>query len=104
MNVLKRISNFKGDEEKPLIVKRRSDRLDGYYKRVGGGKPIATYIVEGVHDNEIHVVKNNRLIEIYDAETREFITVIYATDGRLRQYFKKFPSHLFKKWDAKVNK
>lgn len=52
--------------------------------------------------NEVHVIYNNGIIKIYNANTRKFITVLIAREPQIRRYQIKITKTMRKKIDTHV--
>lgn len=86
-------------------ITERSNRIRVYTETFGEGNTIASFVVDKGHRNgyEVHVLKDNRLIYIYNENSRKLITVLYARDAQISRYFKNTPWHLFDKYQAGYN-
>lgn len=78
---------------------RLQTRLKVYLEKLGRAEKVVTRILDKGHENglERHVIHKNRLVYIYNVDTRKFITVLYARDGQLRRYGlnpEKFPKFI----------
>jgi len=63
-------------------------RLKIYLEKLGRADKVKTLILDKGHRDgpERHVIHENRLVYIYNVNSRKFITVLYARDGQLRRY------------------
>ena len=52
--------------------------------------------------NEVHVIYNNGIIKIYNANSRKFITVLIAREPQIERYQIKISKTMRKKIDAHV--
>ncbi len=97
-NVLGR-HTFKGSDKQTEHIIGRDSRLQQYYDEFGKGEWVHTFVVDKGHENgkEFHVLKNNRLIEVYNFRTKKIITILYARPAQLKRYYGKyrFPEHLY---------
>lgn len=61
-------------------------------------------IVNKGHKNgsEVHVIYNNGIIKIYNANTHKFITVLIAREPQIKRYQIKVTKTMLKKIDAHV--
>ena len=108
MKILKRLEKHEcqsfNDSTRHLY--ERIERINQYESDLGKGKPIACYIVDKNHVNghELHVLFSNRLIKIYNYNSRKHITTLYGRDNQIKRYFKgKAPMHLFDKFKKGYN-
>lgn len=61
-------------------------------------------IVNKGHENgaEVHVIYNNGVVKIYNANTRKFITVLIAREPQIKRYQIKITKTMRKKIEAHV--
>lgn len=88
-NVLGYINNFSicGNT---LHIEKRSKRLQVAQQLINeeSAKIISIAIVNKGHKNgnEIHIVYNNGIIKVYNANTHKFITVLIAREAQIARY------------------
>lgn len=87
-------------------VVNRSKRLQVAQRLINeeGAKVIKIAIVNRRHvdGNEVHVIYNNGIIKIYNANSRKFITVLIAREPQIKRYQIKITKTMRKKIDAHV--
>ena len=100
--VLERMDNeqcarFDKNREKTEHLKERAKRINKYRQFLGAGTIVDGFVVDKAHDNgnEVHILKNNRLIEVYNERTMKLITVLYARPEQLRRYYVVFEGYSF---------
>ena len=89
-------------------VQDRKERIETYRNKLGKGNIVDAFVVDKNHPggNEIHILKDNRVIEIFNQNTKRFITVLYARPSQIKRYYDDFgkaPEHLFDKFDYELN-
>ena len=89
-----------------LHVVKRSQRLQIAQRLINeeGAKVIKIAVVNKGHENgnEVHVIYNNGIVKIYNANTRKFITVLIARIPQVERYKIKVTKTMRKKIDAHV--
>lgn len=89
-----------------LHVVKRSKRLQVAQRLINeeSAKVVRIAIVNKGHKdgNEVHVIYNNGIIKIYNANTRKFITVLIAREPQIARYKIKVTKIMRKKIDAHV--
>lgn len=87
-------------------VVNRSKRLQVAQRLINeeSAKVISIAIVNKGHKdgNEVHVIYNNGIIKIYNANSRKFITVLIARAPQVERYQIKITKTMRKKIDAHV--
>ena len=87
-------------------VVNRSKRLQVAQRLINeeGAKVIKIAIVNRGHvdGNEVHIIYNNGVIKIYNANTHKFITVLVARIPHMERYNIKITQTMRKKIDAHV--
>ena len=89
-----------------LHVVKRSKRLQIAQRLINeeGAKVIKIAVVNKGHENgnEIHVIYNNGIVKIYNANTHKFITVLIAREPQVTRYKIKVTKTMRKKINAHV--
>ena len=90
-------AQYDKNREKTEHLKERAGRINTYREVLGAGIIVDGFIVDKVHrnGNEVHILKNNRLIEVYNESTMKLITVLYARPEQLRRYYSVYEGHSF---------
>lgn len=87
-------------------VANRSKRLQVAQRLINeeGAKVVKIAIVDKGHKdgNEVHVIYNNGVIKIYNANTCRFITVLIAREPQIERYKIKVTKTMRKKINAHV--
>lgn len=91
-----------------LHVVKRSQRLQIAQRLINeeSAKVVKIAIVNKGHKdgNEIHVIYNNGIVKIYNANTRKFITVLIAREPQITRYQIKVTKTMRKKIESHVAK
>lgn len=89
-----------------LHVVKRSQRLQIAQRLINkeGAKVIKIAVVNKGHNNgnEVHVIYNNGIIKIYNANSHRFITVLIARIPQVERYQIKITQTMRKKINAHV--
>lgn len=89
-----------------LHVVKRSQRLQVAQRLINeeGAKVIRIAVVNKGHadGNEVHVIYNNGIIKIYNANSRRFITVLIAREPQITRYQIKITKTMRKKIDTHI--
>ena len=89
-----------------LHVVNRSKRLQIAQRLIHeqSAKVCKIVVVNKGHENgnEVHVIYNNGVVKIYNANTRKFITVLIAREPQIERYQIKITKTMRKKIDAHV--
>jgi len=74
----------------------KEDRIRAY-KELKSGRIIASFLIDKGHSNgyEVHNLYSNRIIRVYNNNSKKAITLLYAREGQIKRYFKNAPLHLF---------
>lgn len=75
--------------ERTLHLAERKQRAEIYEDILSSSTVAAGYLVDRGHKHgpEAHIIYNNSTIEIYNRETKRYITIIAARPGQLKRYF-----------------
>lgn len=91
-----------------LHVVRRSRRLQVAQRLINeeNAKVIKIVVVNKGHKdgNEVHVIYNNGIIKVYNANTHKFITVLIAREPQITRYKIKVTKTMRKKITSHVEK
>jgi hypothetical protein len=89
-----------------LHVVKRSKRLQVAQRLINeeSAKVIRIAVVNKGHDNgnEVHVIYNNGIIKVYNANTHRFITVLIARAPQIERYKIKITKTMRKKIESHV--
>ena len=89
-----------------LHVEKRSKRLQIAQRLINeeSAKVLKIAIVNKGHDNgnEIHVIYNNGVIKVYNANTYKFITVLIAREQQITRYGVKITKTMHKKINTHI--
>lgn len=87
-------------------VVNRSKRLQVAQRLINeeSAKVVSIAVVNKGHENgnEVHVIYNNGIVKIYNANSRKFITVLIAREPQIKRYQIKITKTMRKKIDAHV--
>ena len=87
-------------------VANRSKRLQVAQRLINeeSAKVVRIAIVNKGHKdgNEVHVIYNNGIVKIYNANSRKFITVLIAREPQIKRYQIKITKTMRKKIDTHV--
>jgi hypothetical protein len=83
------IAEYVHSEERTTHLAERKQRVETYKDILSSSTAAAGYLVDRDHKNgpEAHIIYNNSTIEIYNGETKRYITIIAARPGQLKRYF-----------------
>lgn len=103
--ILGYMNNFTTCDVLPHVV-NRSKRLQVAQRLINeeAAKVCKIVIVDKGHKdgNEVHVVYNNGIIKIYNANTRKFITVLIAREPQIKRYEVKITKTMRKKINTHI--
>ena len=89
-----------------LHVAKRSKRLQIAQRLINeeGAKVCKIAVVNKGHENgnEVHVIYNNGIVKIYNANSHKFITVLIAREPQMKRYEVKVTKTMRKKINAHV--
>lgn len=87
-------------------VMKRSKRLQVAQRLINkeSAKVVKIALVNKGHDNgnEVHIIYNNGIIKVYNANTHKFITVLIARKPQIERYEVKITKTMYKKISAHV--
>lgn len=87
-------------------VAKRSKRLQVAQRLINeeSAKVVRIAIVNKGHENgnEVHVIYNNGIVKIYNANSRKFITVLIAREPQIKRYEVKITKTMRKKINTHV--